>query len=159
MDILFSSNLELILRLILAVIFGGMIGLERELLRKTAGLKTFALVSLGSALFTIISILIFQAASEITEINPIQLVAIPAAVVSGIGFIGAGLIIFHGSHVSGITTAAGLWVSAAVGMAIGFGFYKIAGFATFLTVIIFVLFWILEEKLIRKFTALKNDEE
>lgn len=159
MDILFSSNLELILRLILAVIFGGLIGLERELLKKTAGLKTFALVSLGSALFTIISILIFQAAFEITEINPIQLVAIPAAVVSGIGFIGAGLIIFHGSHVSGITTAAGLWVSAAVGMAVGFGFYKIAGFATFLTVIIFVLFWILEEKLIRKLNILNEDEK
>ena len=159
MDFLFSSNLELVLRLVLAVIFGGLIGLEREFAKKTAGLKTFALVSLGSALFTIISILLFQAASEIAPKNPFQLVIIPSAVVSGIGFIGAGLIIFHGSHVRGITTAAGLWVSAAVGMAVGFGFYKIAGFATFLTIIIFVLFWALEEKLIRKFNVLNEDEK
>ena len=159
MDFLFSSNLELVLRLVLAVIFGGLIGLEREFAKKTAGLKTFALVSLGSALFTIISILVFQFVSDIVPKNPLQLVTIPAAAVSGIGFIGAGLIIFHGSHVRGITTAAGLWVSAAVGMAVGFGFYEIAGFATFLTVIIFVLFWIIEEKLIRKLNVLNKDEK
>ncbi len=159
MDFLFSSDLELVLRLVLAVIFGGLIGLERELARKTAGLRTFALVSLGSSLFTIISILVFQVVSEIAPKNPIQLVTIPAAVASGIGFIGAGLIIFHGSHMKGITTAAGLWVSAAVGMAVGFGFYKIAGFTTFLTVFIFILFWILEEKLIRKLAIVKDVKE
>ncbi|MEK7634499.1 MAG: MgtC/SapB family protein [Patescibacteria group bacterium] len=160
MDFLSSSfNLELVLRLVLAVIFGGLIGLEREFAKKTAGLKTFALVSLGSSLFTIISILVFQFVSDIVPKNPLQLVTIPAAAVSGIGFIGAGLIIFHGSHVRGITTAAGLWVSAAVGMAVGFGFYEIAGFATFLTVIIFVLFWIIEEKLIRKLNVLNKDEK
>ena len=160
MDFLSSSfNLDLVLRLVLAVIFGGLIGLEREFAKKTAGLKTFALVSLGSSLFTIISILVFQFVSDIVPKNPLQLVTIPAAAVSGIGFIGAGLIIFHGSHVRGITTAAGLWVSAAVGMAVGFGFYEIAGFATFLTVIIFVLFWIIEEKLIRKLNVLNKDEK
>ena len=103
MDFLSSSfNLELVLRLVLAVIFGGLIGLEREFAKKTAGLKTFALVSLGSSLFTIISILVFQFVSDIVPKNPLQLVTIPAAAVSGIGFIGAGLIIFHGSHVRGL---------------------------------------------------------
>lgn len=159
MDFLFSSNSELIFRLVLAVILGGLIGLERELFKKTAGLKTFALVSLGSSLFTIISILLFQTYSVIADKSPFLLTSIPSAIVSGIGFIGAGLIIFHGSHVRGITTAAGLWVSAAVGMAVGFGFYKIAGFATLLTVVIFVLFWILEEKIIRKIPALITDDE
>lgn len=157
--LLFISDTDLYFRLVLAVILGGLIGLEREFVGKTAGLKTFALASLGSALFTIISVLVFQASFQIAKQNTFQLLTIPSAIVSGIGFIGAGLIIFHGSHVRGITTAAGLWVSAAVGIAVGFGFYKIAVFSTFLAIAIFILFWIIEEKFIRRFSKTTGDSE
>lgn len=148
MEIIFSQisqNFEIFSRLALAVLLGGFIGLERQLAKKTAGLRTFALVSLASCLLSIISILLFK------ENYPnFNIVLLPMNIIGGIGFIGAGLIIFHGSHPTGITTAAGLLVSAAVGMAVGFGFYAISIFTAILTVIVFTVFWLFEEKVLSK---------
>lgn len=144
MEILISQNSEIFVRLFVAVIFGGLIGLERQLAKKTAGLRTFSLVSLGSALLAIISILLSQ------KFLSVDISRIPSQIITGIGFIGAGIIIFHGIHPKGITTAAGLWVSSAVGIAVGFGFYSLAAFTTLLTILIFVVFWFFEEKFIKK---------
>ena len=136
---------EIFLRLILAVFLGGLIGLERQIAHKTAGLRTFSLISLGSALLTIVSYLLGKQYGE-----NFNVAILPAQIISGIGFIGAGIIIFHGIHPKGITTAAGLIVSAAVGMAVGFGFYSIAIFTTLLTLLIFTIMWFFEVKFISK---------
>ena len=156
MEIFTSQNLEFFARLLLAVFFGGLIGLERQMAHKTAGLRTFALVALGSALLTVISILLSQ---DSLSGSGFDISRIPSQIVTGIGFIGAGLIIFHGMRPKGITTAAGLWVSAAVGIATGFGFYLIAAFTTLLTILIFVIFWFFEEKIIEKWEWTEQPEE
>lgn len=141
----FFQNYELFFRLVIAVFLGGLIGLERQIAHKTAGLRTFSLISLGSCLLSVVSISLFQ------ENYPnFNVVLLPMNIIGGIGFIGAGLIIFHGSHPSGITTAAGLLVSAAVGIATGFGFYGMAFFTAILTIVIFTIFWFFEEKILTK---------
>jgi putative Mg2+ transporter-C (MgtC) family protein len=118
------SSLESLARLALAAALGGAIGLERELRDHEAGLRTHMLVSLGAALFTLVSAYAwtgwtFSAASGVT-LDPTR---IAAQIVSGIGFLGAGAIIVRGISVKGLTTAASVWVVAAVGMAAGAGFY------------------------------------
>ncbi len=112
------ETLEIFGQLALATLLGALIGVERELARKTAGMRTFALVSLGSALFTIISQIAFVNFVG-SSFDPSR---IASQVVVGIGFIGAGMIVLDKSHVRGLTTAAGLWVSAAVGMAVAYHF-------------------------------------
>lgn len=118
---------DLILRLFLGGMMGGLIGLEREFRAKEAGLRTHFIVALGSALFMIISQYAFGGRYDAARVA--------AQVVSGIGFIGAGVIIFQKNVIRGITTAAGLWVAAAVGMACGGGMFFIAGAATLLTLL------------------------
>ncbi len=118
----------LILRLFCAGLFGGIIGLEREIRAKEAGLRTHFIVALGSALFMIISQYAFDGQQH-------DAARVAAQVVSGIGFIGAGVIIFQKNAVRGVTTAAGLWVAAAIGLATGAGMYAVAIAATLLTVI------------------------
>lgn len=140
--------LEVFGQLVLATILGAFVGLERELSKKAAGLRTFALVSLGAAFFTIISIMVggqFYHTDSLFDVS-----RIPSQIVLGVGFIGGGLIIFHHSQLRGLTTAAGLWVAAAIGMAVGFKIYLLAVFTTFLTVAVFIIFWFLENRLIRK---------
>lgn len=135
-------------QLVLATILGALVGLERELSKKAAGMRTFALVSLGAAFFTIIST---QALKEFSAPNYfLNVFQIPSQVVLGIGFIGAGLIIFHRSQLRGLTTAAGLWVAAAIGMAVGFKMYVLAVFVTLLVVLIFIVFWFIESKFVDK---------
>ena len=119
---------NLVLRLVIAGVMGGLVGLERELRAKEAGLRTHFIVALGSALFMIISQFAFG-----NEQHDAARVA--AQVVSGIGFIGAGVIIFQRNAIRGVTTAAGLWVVAAIGLACGAGMWGVAGTATVLTVI------------------------
>ncbi|MFQ6094626.1 MAG: MgtC/SapB family protein [Candidatus Bathyarchaeia archaeon] len=114
--------IELVVRLILAVGLGGIVGIERELVHKPAGLRTHMLVSLGSCLFTIISIYDFQ-------LDPAR---IAAGIVAGIGFIGAGAVIAERGRVVGITTAASLWVTASIGLATGVGNYVLSVTTTFL---------------------------
>ena len=118
----------LIFRLLVAGLLGGLIGLEREFRAKEAGVRTHFIVALGSALFMIISEFAFGE-------RPHDAARVAAQVVSGIGFIGAGVIIFQRNVVRGITTAAGLWVAAAIGLACGDGMYSVAIAATLLTVL------------------------
>jgi putative Mg2+ transporter-C (MgtC) family protein len=125
------STLESLARLTLAAGLGGAIGLERELRDHEAGLRTHMLVALGAALFTLVSAYAwtdwtFSAASGVT-LDPTR---IAAQIVSGIGFLGAGAIIVRGISVKGLTTAASVWVVAAIGMASGAGFYLEAVGAT-----------------------------
>lgn len=117
----------LIFRLVAAGLLGGFIGLEREFRAKEAGVRTHFIVALGSALFMIISEFAFEGKQH-------DAARVAAQVVSGIGFIGAGVIIFQRNVVRGITTAAGLWVAAAIGLACGDGMYAVAIAATLLTV-------------------------
>ncbi|MCR5710667.1 MAG: MgtC/SapB family protein [Bacteroidales bacterium] len=113
---------NLILRILAAGLLGGLIGFEREVRAKEAGLRTHFLVALGAALFMVISQFAFNGRFDAARVA--------AQVVSGIGFIGAGVIIFQKNAVRGVTTAAGLWVAAAIGLACGAGMYDIAAAST-----------------------------
>src|SRR5919197_3449003 len=125
LSVLADSNLnisdgELILRLALTVLLCGAIGLEREARAQVAGLRTHILVGLGAALFTLVSAYAFDADKPGSNVDPSR---IAAQIVTGIGFLGAGTIIRQGLTVRGLTTAASLWIVAAVGMAAGAGYY------------------------------------
>lgn len=128
LDFYMTTVLEISLRLLAALLLGGIIGLERELRSKDAGFRTHFLVALGSALFCVVSQYGF-----IEGLKDSSRVA--AQVVSGIGFLGAGTIIFQKNKVRGLTTAAGLWVTAAIGLACGTGLYIIAAVTTALTLL------------------------
>jgi len=146
-----SLEIKFFGQLILAVFLGALIGLERSLAHKKAGMRTFAFVALGSALFSILSI---NAASGF---DPTR---IAAQIVTGVGFIGAGIIIFSRSQLRGVTTAASLWLSAAIGMAVGFEFYSIAVFTTFLALIVLIIFWFIEKTFVKKLSkSLLDDSE
>ncbi|RJQ14525.1 MgtC/SapB family protein [Candidatus Parcubacteria bacterium] len=125
------GQLDLFWSLLLALVLGSVVGLERERVGKEAGLRTNALVSVGSALFTILSV---HMASQLQTpaFDPSR---IASQVVVGIGFIGAGLIIFRGERIENLTTAATVWVVAAIGMAVGFGMYLLAILTTLLVYI------------------------
>lgn len=124
-------TLDFILRIFIAAVLGGLIGLEREYRAKEAGFRTHFLVALGSALFMILSAYGFEGAL-VSEEHRLDVSRIAAQVVSGIGFIGAGTIIFQKNAVRGLTTAAGLWVTAAIGLTCGAGMYVLAAAATLL---------------------------
>ncbi len=126
-------TLEFILRIFCAAMLGGLIGLEREYRAKEAGFRTHFLVGLGAAVFMILSKYGYDdvVKTELVRLDPSR---IAAQVVSGIGFIGAGCIIFQRHVVRGLTTAAGLWVASAIGLACGSGFYILAVAATFMVI-------------------------
>jgi len=128
-----TETLIMIMKVTLAGVLGMFIGSEREYRGKAAGLRTYMLVSLGAALFTILSSMAHAGDVVIGLYDPTR---IAAQVVVGIGFIGAGLIIFKKDRLEGLTTAAGLWTTAAIGMAVGFGFYSIAIYSTILVVLV-----------------------
>lgn len=143
-DFLTSPDMELFLRLFLAALAGWLIGLERETIGKTAGTRTMALVTLGAALFSIISSEGFLKATPGTFVVN---TAIASGVVTGIGFIGAGLIIFRDGRVEGLTTAASLWMAAALGLGFGRGLYTISIFSFFLTLfLLYSMRWIHPER-------------
>lgn len=149
MEILANSQIQIFIQLILASLLGGLLGLEREYKRKEAGLRTYALVSLGAALFTIIGFETFFKFVEKTGVSfdPSRIIA---ALVMGIGFIGAGLIIYRQVHIEGLTTAAGLWLAAAIGGAVGCQLYLTAIFTAFLGIIILAGLRLTEEKIFEK---------
>ena len=129
----------MIFRLVLSVVLGGLIGFERQMHRRTAGLRTNILVCLGSCLIMILSQYIFDIYRDVVPVDPSR---IAASIITGIGFLGAGAIIRERDKeaVRGLTTAACLWVVAAIGMAAGCGFYSAALFTTVFTLIVlFVL--------------------
>ena len=122
---------DVFLRLALAAGLGGAIGLEREFRRKPAGLRTNMLIALGSALFSILSVELGTAAGSPDRVA--------AQVVTGIGFLGAGAILRSGENVHGLTTAATIWVNAAIGMAAGLGAYAAAAGGATLTLVVLAL--------------------
>jgi|SRR3989338_1951945 len=134
----FVQNGEIIIKLLVAVGLGMIIGAERLLVHKEAGMKTYALVSLGAAVFIIISemIVLKYANNVVGGLDPTR---VASQIIVGIGFLGAGSIIFHGNKLLGLTTAGGLWVTTGIGMAAGFGFYSIAVIATLLVLFVFVV--------------------
>ncbi len=126
-----SSDMAAAIRLVLATLFGSLIGWERVVKRHSAGIKTFALVSLGSAVATSLNIYLAMIPGLSADVS-----RIPAGVVSGIGFLGAGTILVTGrQQIKGLTTAASLWVTSCMGMAIGGG-YMIVGFVCFLLIML-----------------------
>lgn len=133
------STEQIILRLVVAAVLGAVVGLERERLDWAAGLRTHMLVCLGASLFMIVSSFGFM---EILKHPNVSLdpSRVAAQVVSGIGFLGAGTIMFRRDMILGLTTAASLWAVAAVGLAVGGGLYAAALFTTLLIVII--LAWV-----------------
>ena len=128
MSLFFANYSDFLLRILIASLLGGLIGLERDMHGRAAGLRTHLLVSMGSAVFTILSVIIAQSSNATGfQADPGR---IAAQIVAGIGFLGAGVIIKEGVNVRGLTTAACLWGAAAIGMASGYGYYEIAIFAT-----------------------------
>ena len=143
---------ESLLRLALAAVLGGLIGVERELREREAGLRTHLLVALGSALFTIVGAYGFDAflntGASVVRADPTR---IAAQIVTGIGFLGAGAIIRQGLSVRGLTTAATLWVVAAVGLAAGAGYYSVAVITTAIVLIALYPLRIIAFKILSRF--------
>lgn len=140
----------LALRLLIAGLLGGLVGFERELRAKEAGIRTHFVVALGSALFMIISQYAFGDQAH-------DAARVAAQVVSGIGFIGAGVIIFQKNVVRGVTTAAGLWVAAAIGLSAGAGMYGIAAVAAVLTIACLETMHFIHLKYVEKAVRLSAD--
>lgn len=138
MELSLSMN-EIGLRLVLATLLGMIIGIERELTQKSAGLRTHTLVMLGSTVFTMISVSNMQAHDLLNFRMEQDVSRVAASVVSGIGFIGGGAVLRHGASVRGLTTAASLWMAASIGMLVGTGNYGTSTLATALTVFILVI--------------------
>lgn len=136
-----STNSDIVLRLLLAVILGIIIGLERLFAHKEAGMKTHALVSMGAALFVIISETL---AIKYGTSGSFDASRMASQIIVGIGFLGAGSIILEGSRLKGLTTASGFWVTAGIGMAAGFGLFDLAIIATVFVLLIFIALYILE---------------
>ncbi len=137
--ILNGSNTEILIKLGVSLVLGFAIGLEREMTNKTAGLRTHILVCIGSTIFTILSIHGF---ADITAIDGIIIqndpARIAAQIITGIGFIGGGAVLHHGTTVYGLTTAATLWITASIGMSVGAGSYSLAIVATIITFLVLI---------------------
>jgi len=131
------TNTEIAIRIGIIVLLSGLIGLDRELKHKPAGAKTHIMVGLGSTIFTIVSIYMYLHYKGETQVDPGR---IAAQVVTGIGFLGAGTIIQSGGNVIGLTTAASLWATAGIGLAVGSGMYTLAAMATGAMLLVFLVF-------------------
>lgn len=141
------STIEIIIRLLLSAIVGGLIGMEREVNNRPAGLRTHVLVTLGSALVMLVSIDGFYSLADRVPGDPARLAS---QVVSGIGFLGAGTIMRTGNNINGLTTAASLWVSAGIGLAIGSGYY-LGGVVTAVIVLVTLMsLGFFEKKILKK---------
>jgi putative Mg2+ transporter-C (MgtC) family protein len=139
-----AVTVDIIIRLFVAMVLGMIIGMERVWAHKTAGMRTYALVAMGSSLFVIISNEMVKYYTGFSGLNPLMIIS---QIVVGVGFIGSGLIFSRESKMMGLTTATGLWVSAGIGMSAGFGLYNISIIATILTLFIFIVMWFVEEQL------------
>lgn len=139
----FLQQIDFVLRLAVALFFGVLIGAERNYALKSAGMRTYGLVSLGSAIFVAGSVLVEQQFAAMKGLDPLRMAS---QVVVGIGFLGGGLIFVKNGDVNNLTTAAGLWVVAGIGMLCGFGLYAFAGVATALTLLVLTALWHFEQK-------------
>ncbi|RJP31792.1 MAG: MgtC/SapB family protein [Actinobacteria bacterium] len=139
------SEADIVLRLLMATACGGLIGIERERGDRPAGFRTYIMISLGAALFTVLSLIAFPGA------DPAR---VAAQVVVGIGFLGVGVIVVYaGTHVVGITTAATMWATAAVGMAAGSGYYMTSLYTTGIILAVLVALPWVEKKIIARFRS------
>ena len=148
-NIFFSLTLnDIFIRLFLAIVLGMLLGIERNVAHKTAGLRTYALVSFGSALFIIISEMLKMENMGYNIVDPTR---IAAQIITGIGFLGTGLIIWREGEnkLTGLTTATGLWVATGIGMASGFGYFSLAIIATLMTLFVLTILWFVEERVKR----------
>ncbi len=145
------SEWDALARLLVASGLTGLMGAEREIRRKEAGLRTFTLVGVGAALFTVIGPLL-------TAGSNVDATRIAAQVVTGIGFIGAGLIFRQGSHTKNLTTAASVWAAAAVGMAAGAGLYVLACGATVIILVALTVYGAIERRIERPRHAPHEDD-
>jgi len=146
----------LIIKVLIAAGLGSLIGLEREISRKVAGMRTHALVSLASALFTSISVDGFRQYIGTMGYDPSRIIS---NIIVGIGFIGAGAILRKEGRVEGTTTAAGLWAVAAVGVTVGIGLYKEALVVTLLIYLVLQSLWIIEKKMRHRFGIRNGDAD
>lgn len=149
------TDFQVVIRLILSVMLSGLIGLERQIHRRTAGLRTHILVCLGSCLIMLTSLYIFDIYKNIASIDPAR---IAAGVITGIGFLGAGTIITQGQGVKGLTTAASLWTVAGIGLAVGCGFYNAAIVTTILVLVILFFLRYIEGMMIGKEEKIRGGE-
>ena len=131
------QDMDVMIRLAVAAFLGGLIGFEREAHGKEAGVRTYSLVCLGSALMMIVSTQIFEIYKGAAQVDPSR---IAAQVVSGIGFLGAGAIIRFPQGIKGLTTAAGIWTACGIGLACGLGQYHPAIMTTLFTLVILLTF-------------------
>lgn len=142
---------EALTRIALAVLFGLIIGWEREKKHKPAGLRTYSMVSMGSAVFTLVTLEIFQSAvlasQSAARVDPLRIVE---GIIGGLGFLGAGSIIRSRGTVEGLTTAAGIWVTGAIGLACGGGHYALAGITTLFTILILTVLGLIERRFLKK---------
>lgn len=129
------DNADLAIRLLLSVLLGGLIGIERERKNHAAGLRTHILVCLGSCLIMLLSMYGFAAFADEPNVR-LDPARLAAQVITGVGFLGAGTILFTGKAITGLTTAASVWVVMAIGLAVGAGFYMPAGLAAVLVLLI-----------------------
>lgn len=149
------SETEAVLRLLIATVLGGVLGLERELKDKPAGLRTHMLVAEGAALFMVGAMLLTQDYSQPGAGGLIDPSRIGSTIVTGVGFLGGGMILRSPDRVYGLTTAAGIWVAAAIGMLVGAGYYVIAVAGTGIGIATITLFRRLEKRL----SAVKEPRE
>jgi len=160
---IFQYELVFVVRLILSAVLGGMIGLERERRRRSAGFRTHILVTMGACIFMLVSIAMPAIIDQMPNgiVNNADPGRIAAQVVSGIGFLGAGAIMQDRGRVHGLTTAASLWVVAAIGLAVGAGLYLTAISSTLMLWMILSWFSTLEsraEEFRRQFTDKKEQK-
>jgi len=152
------TDMEMIIRIFVAFILSGIIGLEREIRRHEAGLRTHILVCVGSTLIMLTSLRVFDIYKTQVNIDPTR---IASGVITGIGFLGAGAIIRSTHGVRGLTTASSLWVVAALGLSVGCGFFKVSIFVTALILIVLLFLRKFEWGLLKKEASdgIKREEE
>ncbi|WP_424768856.1 MgtC/SapB family protein [Paenibacillus sp. sgz302251] len=148
----YISELDILLRLLLALLLGGLIGFEREQSNHAAGFRTNILVCLGSCLLMLLSMYGFAAFVDEPNVR-IDPARLAAAVITGIGFLGAGTILFTGKSITGLTTAASLWVVSAIGLAVGAGFFFASAITTFM---VLITLWALN-KLEKRYISTKKE--
>ncbi len=140
-----SQDFETALKLGTALLLGMSLGVERAIAGKTAGMRTYGLVTMGSALFVIIGVIAGGGFGSPSALG--DSIRLSAQIITGIGFLGAGLIFFNAGKMNGVTTAAGIWVAAGIGMAVGYGLYFIAVMTTILALFVFTVLWYIENRL------------
>jgi putative Mg2+ transporter-C (MgtC) family protein len=131
-----TSEIEIAVRLTLAAVFGGIIGVDREMRDRPAGLRTHMLTALAAALFTIITFEIFHTVRMLEKEANVDPIRIIEAVTAGVAFLAAGAIIQNRGEVHGLTTGAGMWLAGALGVTCGAGYYRMAIMATVLAILI-----------------------